>query len=106
MSKYLFRASYTQSGTTGLLKEGGSNRRSALSQTIEGLGGTLEAFYYTLGEDDLIIIADLPDDASVAAMSMRIRSAGALRISTTPLLTVEEIDNAIQKNVAYRVPGS
>ena len=36
MGKYLFQASYTQAGLTGLLKEGGTQRRAALAQTIEG----------------------------------------------------------------------
>ena len=40
MGKYMFRSTYTQAGLAGLLKEGGSRRREALTQTIEGMGGT------------------------------------------------------------------
>lgn len=106
MSKYLFKASYTQSGTAGLLAEGGTSRKEALRQTVEGLGGSLDAFYYAFGADDLLIIADLPDSTSAAAMSMRIGAAGALNISATPLLTPEDIDAASRKEVAYRTPGN
>lgn len=104
MSKYLFKASYTQSGTEGLLREGGTGRRDALRQTVESMGGTLEAFYYAFGTDDLLIIADLPDDVSAAAMSMRINAAGVLNISATPLLDPEDIDAASEKDVQYRTP--
>ena len=45
MSKYMFHANYTQGGLGGLLKEGGTRRREALTQTIEGVGGGVEAFY-------------------------------------------------------------
>ena len=62
MGKYMFHATYTQSGLTGLLKEGGTRRREALTQTIEGMGGSVEVLYYAFGEPDLYIIADLPDD--------------------------------------------
>ena len=44
MAKYLFRTSYTQAGVAGLIREGGTGRREALRQTVEGLGGTLEGF--------------------------------------------------------------
>ena len=45
MAKYLFRTRYTQAGVSGLIREGGTGRREALRQTVEGLGGTLEGFY-------------------------------------------------------------
>ncbi len=46
MAKYLYRTKYTAAGLNGLLKEGGTSRREALKQTIEGVGGSLEGFYY------------------------------------------------------------
>lgn len=105
MSKFLFRANYTQSGVKGLLKEGGSSRRDALRQTVEGLGGTLESLYWAFGDDDLLLIVDLPDEASAVAMSMSISSAGALEVTMTALVSPETMDEAITKNVAYRAPG-
>ena len=72
MAKYLIRANYTQAGVTGLLKEGGTGRRAALTQTIEGMGGTLEGFYYAFGDCDLYLIAELPDEATPMAVSMNI----------------------------------
>lgn len=52
MAKYMFQASYTAEGAKGLLKEGGSRRRATIEQTMKGLGGRLEAFYYAFGETD------------------------------------------------------
>ena len=105
MSKYLIQASYTQSGVQGLLKEGGSSRRQALTQTVEGLGGTLEAIYYAYGDVDLLMVVDLPDESTAAALSMFIGAAGALNVSMTVLISPETIDDAIRKNVQYRAPG-
>ena len=45
MPKYLIRGSYSDQGLKGLLEEGGSKRRDAAEQSIQGLGGRLEAFY-------------------------------------------------------------
>lgn len=105
MAKYLFRANYTQAGVAGLIKEGGTGRREALRQTVEGLGGKLEGFYYAFGEDDLLLIVDLPNDEAAAAFSMFVNAAGALAVSCTVLITPETIDGSISKSVAYRKPG-
>jgi uncharacterized protein with GYD domain len=106
MGKYMFRATYTQAGLAGLRKEGGARRREALTGTVEGMGGSVEAFYYAFGNPDLYIIAELADDATAAAVSMAIGAAGALNISVTVLVTPETIDEAAAKTVSYRAPGA
>lgn len=106
MGKYLLQASYTQSGLTGLIEEGGASRRAALTATIEGVGGSVEALYYAFGACDLFIIADLPDDATAAAVSLNIGAAGALNSSVTVLVTPETVDEAVAKSVPYRAPGA
>ena len=105
MAKYLFSASYTQTGTQGLLREGGSGRKAALTHTVQSVGGTIESFYYAFGGADVIMIADLPDDASAVALSMRINAAGVLNLTATPLIDPATIDDAVAKDVSYRLPG-
>ena len=106
MPKYLFTAGYTVSGAKGLLSEGGTGRRNMFAAMFEGLGGSMEAFYYGFGADDLYIIADLPDDASATAAALTIGSAGAIGIRTTVLITPETVDEARGKTVNYRPPGA
>jgi uncharacterized protein with GYD domain len=105
MSRYLFQASYTQEGLEGLLKEGGSSRREAVAQAVEGLGGTLEVFYYAFGDTDVFAIADLPDNVSAASLALVVNVAGTAKVSTTVLMTPEEVDQAAKKSVDYRPPG-
>ena len=106
MPKYLFTADYTASGARGLLSEGGTGRRAMFAQMFAGLGGSMEAFYYGFGADDLYIIADLPDDASATAAALNIGAAGAIGIRTTVLITPETVDEAAGKSVNYRAPGA
>ena len=106
MAKYMFRTKYTKSGLEGLIREGGTGRREALRQTIEGMGGTLDGFYYAFGDDDLLLIAELPDDATATAVSLNIGAAGALDVAVTVLITPETIDEAVKKSVPYRIPGA
>jgi uncharacterized protein with GYD domain len=106
MAKFLIQGTYTAAGTNGLIKEGGTGRKAAVQKAIEGLGGTMESFYYTLGAEDVIGICDMPDALSGLAFSLAVNASGAVRISTTPLLSVEEVDAACKKTVSYRPAGA
>jgi uncharacterized protein with GYD domain len=106
MSKYLITGSYATEGVKGLMQEGGSNRRQAATAAIESVGGSVDSFYYSFGENDVVGIADFPDAASAAAISMMINSTGAVSLTLTPLITVEEMDAAAAKTPSYRAPGS
>jgi uncharacterized protein with GYD domain len=106
MAKYLVSASYTADGVRGVLKDGGNGRRQAVQDLIEGLGGTLEAFYFAFGETDVYVIVDLPDSASAAAASLAVSATGATRSRVTVLLTPDEVDDATRKTTAYRAPGT
>lgn len=105
MPKFLVTVSYTESGAKGLRKDGGTERERVVRLAIEGLGGKLDAFYFALGQDDVIVLADLPDATSAAALSLAVASSGAAHCRTTPLLSSADMDKAVSKNTAYRAPG-
>ena len=105
MPKYLFQASYTTEGLKGLLKEGGSKRREVVEQLTKALGGTVEAFYFAFGDNDVYIISEVPDHVSVAAVSLTANASGTVKVKTTVLLTPEEVDQAAKMTVNYRPPG-
>jgi len=106
MAKFLIQATYTADGARGLKKEGGSARKAAVDKAIAGLGGKLESFYFALGETDAFLVVDVPDAATAVAVSLAVNVTGTVRTSMTQLLTVEEMDAACKKTVAYRAPGA
>jgi uncharacterized protein with GYD domain len=106
MAKYLVEASYLSKGINGLLKEGGTRRREAVDELFASLGGKVEAFYFVFGDKDVVIIGELPDNTSAAALALRVNAAGVTTVKTTVLLTPKEIDEAVQKSGTYRPPGS
>ena len=105
MPKYLVQGNYVGEGIKGLLKEGGSSRRAAIEKLVGSLGGTVESVYYAFGETDIYVIADMPDHASIAAVSLVANASGAVSVKTTVLLTPEEMDQAAKKTPDYRPPG-
>jgi uncharacterized protein with GYD domain len=105
MPKYLFHASYSTEGIHGLDGDSASGRRADVQAMVKAVGGKMEAFYYAFGMDDVVIILDLPDNVTAAAISLATSATGMVRIRTTPLLTVEEVDRALQVKLRYRAPG-
>jgi uncharacterized protein with GYD domain len=106
MAKYLFRASLSAEGVAGVLAEGGTARRAVVQKAIETLGGTLDAFYFAFGDDDVVVIADLADNETAAAFAMETSASGRVSVATTVLVTPEEVDRAREKKSGWRAPGA
>ena len=106
MAKYLFIVSYSADGAKGILIEGGSSRRSAIQGLVRERGGSLEAFYFAFGDDDVYALADLPDRESAIALSLAVGASGAASVKTVVLIDPEEIDAATTSIVGYRGPGT
>ena len=101
MPKFLITASYTQEGAKGVQ----SARREAVKEAVEGVGGTLESFYFGFGDADAYVLADMPSNEAAAAVAIAVNSAGGASSKTTVLLTPEEVDSAAEQSVGYRAPG-
>ncbi len=62
--------------------------------------------YFAFGDADAYLIAEAPDNAAAAAISLAVAASGAARVRTVVLLTSEEIDQATQASVPYWPPGA
>jgi uncharacterized protein with GYD domain len=105
MPKYLFQARYSTEGARGIAEQGGSARVEAISHLFEASGGSLESLHFAFGETDVYAIGDLPDNETAAAIALTINADGRTTVSTTVLLTPEEVDAATKAKVEYQAPG-
>jgi uncharacterized protein with GYD domain len=105
MPKYLVYGSYSAEGAKGVLKNGGTARADAVRRAVEGMGGTMESFYFAFGKEDAIVLVDLPDNVAAAALGLTVSSTGLAATRTTVLLTPEEIDQSAARTVTYTPPG-
>ena len=105
MPKYLMRGRFSTQGLQGLLRESGTARRDATEKAVRSAGGTLEAFYFVIGDDDAVWIADVPDASAIAAITFTICAAGAVSVKPMALMTPEEVDKALATAVDYQPPG-
>jgi len=106
MPKYLIKANYTPpEGMKGLIADGGTARVKAVEQLLASVGGKVESFYYALGETDAYVIVEVPDQASGIALSLTVNASGLVTTSIIPLITPQEIDEAVKKSPMYDAPG-
>jgi uncharacterized protein with GYD domain len=105
MPKYLIQAKYTAEGIRGLAKDSASGRRADVQAAVKALGGTVEAFYYAFGDVDVFMILDLPSEIKAAAFALTTAGSGAVQMRTLRLLTVEDVDQALEIKTQYRAPG-
>ncbi|BCP54595.1 hypothetical protein K32_32120 [Kaistia sp. 32K] len=90
MAYYLLQVSYSSNAVKAMVANP-QNREDAARKAVESLGGSLKAFYFALGEFDVALIAEFPDNKSAAALSLAIGSSGSLsKIRTTVLMTTAE----------------
>lgn len=106
MPKYLIQASYTAEGLLGLKKDTAAGRKAAVQAAVKKLGGKMESMHFSFGADDVVIIADMPDNTAAAAVALSANAAGMVKLRTTPLLTVDEADQALALETKYRAPGA
>jgi len=106
MPKFLFHVNYIGEGVKGLLTEGGTARQAAAEAAAKSVGGSLDAVYYAFGTTDCYALGDLPDTAAAMALALTLKASGRVSITTTPLLTPEEVDAAVKLTPHYRAPGA
>lgn len=106
MPKYLLHGSYTAAGAAGVLRDGGMGRAAAIEELITSLGGAVESNYWAFGRDDFFVVAEMPDSEAAIVASLTISASGAAGVTTTPLISAAELDDAVSRTAEYRAPGA
>jgi len=98
MALYLYQAAYTPESWAAQLKNPQNRVEAVGKAACEAVGGKLVGGWYSFGEYDLVIIADVPDDESMSAIALAIAAGGALKAGkTTKLMTGAQFVNAMKK---------
>ncbi len=106
MPHYMTQASYTAE-TWKLLVQNPQQRTEYLGNLLKAEGGRLISLYYAFGEYDIVLIAEAPDNVTMASVVIAVAAGGAARsIKTTALMTADEGFDAITRaqKIAYSPP--
>ncbi|MDD7967642.1 GYD domain-containing protein [Actinomycetospora lemnae] len=109
MPEFALFFSYTPQTWAALLTKP-ADRTEAVRELVEGVGGRLDGLWYMLGEDDGMVLFDVPDASAAAALSLAVNSSGAFSsLRTQQLLAAGDLpgvlDTADTARSAYRRPG-
>jgi uncharacterized protein with GYD domain len=97
MSSYLIQVSYSVEALASLIKNP-QNRTEVVRKSVEKLGGKLVRIWLAFGDYDVMVIVELPDNVSAAALALAVAGSGTGKsVKTTPLLSVEEGVAALKK---------
>lgn len=73
-------------------------------KAIESLGGKMEAYYFAFGSNDFFLIAEAPDNVNAVTGSLVANASGTVNVSITPLITPEEVDQAVKQTMDWSPP--
>jgi uncharacterized protein with GYD domain len=97
MPFFLHQVSYTPEAMARLIANP-QDRGEAVRGPIEKLGGKIKDVYFAFGQHDVVLITEMPDSVSAAAIAMAFAAGGAVRNSqTTALMSVSEGMDAMRK---------
>ena len=78
MHIFITYASYSQDGVKGMLKKP-ADRTAPVRALLKKVGGKLIAFYMTTGDNDVVVISEVPDGTDAVAVGMAVAASGAVR---------------------------
>lgn len=97
MPLFLTQVAYTQEAWQALLKNP-QDRIEAVRPAIEKAGGKVINGYFAFGDYDVVVITEMPDNVSAAAIAIAFAAGGACKsLKTTPLMTAAETMDALKK---------
>jgi uncharacterized protein with GYD domain len=97
MTMYLVKFSYT-SETWARFLANPEDRREALAPLFQAVGGKLHGLWYAFGDADGYVLAELPNAGTALGTLVRVAASGAGNVSTTVLITVEEMLEAVRQD--------
>jgi len=94
----MYQFAYTSESWAVLIKNPHNRVEQVGRAATEAAGGKFLGGWLCMGEYDAVIIADLPDIESMAAIAFAVAAGGALKSAkTTPLMTGEQGISALRK---------
>ena len=98
MALYMYQAAYTSQSWAAQMSNPQNRVEAVGRQVCEAVGGTLIGGWLCFGDYDIVIIANVPNNESMAAVALGVGAGGAIKASkTTVLMTGEAGVDALKK---------
>jgi uncharacterized protein with GYD domain len=74
-----------------------TRRAEDFSRLVESLGGRVRELLWTVGEYDIVAVAEFPDDETGTAALLQVGSLGNVRTNTMRAFNAEEMGGIIRR---------
>ncbi len=95
VATYIVLAKWTEQGIKS--SKDTTDRADKVAALAQEMGGSMKNIYWTLGEHDIVVVAEFPDDASFAAWGLKIGAAGNVRTQSMRAFTRSEIQGIVDR---------
>jgi uncharacterized protein with GYD domain len=95
MTTYVSLINWTEQGIKGFRDT--TQRAEDFSRLVESSGGRVRELVWTVGEYDLICIAEFPDDETGAAALLQVGATGNIRSKTMRAFSAGEMAGIISR---------
>ena len=103
--RYLVRAALTAAeGLKNLQKQPPTALKAGVAKLVESVGGKLEFWFFDYGASTAYSVIGYPNEIAAATAQLSTNMAGFARVTIRPLLSAEEMDEAVEKTPPVRVP--
>jgi uncharacterized protein with GYD domain len=93
MATYLMLGKYSMDSIKGI----SADRTQKARELLEQYGGRLQTAYALLGEHDLALVVDLPDNQHALKASVALAKLLAISFTSAPAVAVEEFDTIMKQ---------
>lgn len=95
MATYITLASFTDQGVRGA--KDSIKRAEAFKELAKKHGATVKELVWTLGQYDIVVTLEAPDDTVVTALNLSVGALGNVRTQTMRAFSAAEMANVIAK---------
>ena len=93
MARYIMLVNWTDQGIRNVKES--PKRLEAARGVAKGLGAEMTEFYMTMGDHDMVVVMNAPNDDAVAKFALKLGSAGNVRTKTLKAFTEAEYRSII-----------
>lgn len=108
MAKYVILFGFTGETAKRFVAQP-SDRAAVVRGLVESAGGSMESYYWMFGQYDGLVIFELPDSKSAAALSLAVTGSGAFsRFETHELIEPGDLAQIAERaqQISYQPPGT
>ena len=95
MATYIMLANFTDQGIRNV--KDSVKRAQAFKDLAKSAGVTVNDLFWTLGQYDIVAVADAPDDMTVTALGLALGKSGNVRTQTMRAFSADDMGKILAK---------